>query len=178
MNKYIIQLSYKEVLSELSKMSLRKFIKKHYSYFEETVGMLSAMGINPKVLKNKVTADQLRQFEILGIKKNKTAMLCGVSVSTLKRLQVKVTDAELQKERCYLQQAIDRLRLKGYTINDISYIFCTYPEKLKKDFDLHKELPLNSCTKTDAEKKMLRKSFMSMNIIAQLFEDGDGEVIL
>lgn len=179
--KYITELSYKDTLSELSKMSLRKFIKKHYSYYEETRGVLEQMGIEPKALKNRVTAEELKQFESLGISKNKISMLLNVSVSTLKKVQsdgnIKITPDELQEERDCLQQCINRLRINGYSQEDMAYILCTYVDKLRKDFDVNSEFPLLN-NKTEAEKRMLRKAFMTGNLYAELFEDENGGISL
>lgn len=175
------RLSYLEALSQLSKMSLRRFIKKHYSYYEEMKGVLEEMGIDPKILKNQVTPDQLKQFKILGIGNNKLSMLLNVSVSTLKKVQsegkVKISPEELQEEQRIIQQCINRLRINGYTQEDMAYIFCTYVERLKNDYDLEEEFPLLN-NRTEAEKRALRKSYMTGNLYAYLFTDENGGIMI
>lgn len=181
MNNCINNMGYCEMLMKLTNMSLRRFIKLNYSYYEETRGVLEQMGIEPKILKNRINPEELKQFEILGIRKNKIAMLLNVSVSTLKKVQregnVKTTPEELQEEKNCMQKCVNRLIINGYTQEDMAYIFCTYVEKLKRDFDLTEEFPLLN-NKTEAEKRMLRKAFMVGNLYNELFTDENGGISL
>lgn len=178
-NEYIRNLNHREMLLGLSKMSQRKFIRRYYSYYNEMRGVLEEKGINPKILKNRVTPAQLRRFMQIGLSKNKVSMLLGISVSTLKKVgyqqgaDISPIDEEEEKRRN--QKIIDCLRTRGYTQLDLAYIFCSYVDKLKKEYDLKSELPVINA-RTEAKKLLYRKSFMTGNLYSEIFTDEEDEL--
>ena len=177
----ITNLSYRQILKELSTMTLRCFIKLHYSNYDETHGILEQKGINPRMLKSRIAPEDLKQFELLNISKNKISCLFNVSVSTLKRIKrsggLSISPEEWAEERDYLQQCINRLKVLGYTHQEIAFIFCSSTETLKKRFDLSTEFPVVNA-KSNPEKRMLRKAYLTGNIYNELFTDDEGGVIV
>lgn len=178
-NEYIRNLNHHEMLLGLSKMSQRKFTRRYYSCYNEMRGVLEEKGINPKILKNRVTPAQLRLFTQIGLSKNKVSMLLGISVSTLKKVQYQspkeISPEAVQEEKERLQKCIDCLRTQGYTQLDVAFIFCSYIDKLKKEFDLNSELPLMNA-KTEAKKRLYRKAFMTGNLYSEMFTDEEDEL--
>ncbi len=180
-NNCIENLTYKEILEQLSRNSLSKTIKRYLSYYEKACSILQAKGIDPRILKSRITPEDLKQFELIGLSKSKVSMLLNVSVSTLKRVQrlgnVQITPEEWAEEKDCLQQCINYLRIKGYTQEDIAYILCTYVEKLRREFDVSTEFPVVT-SKSNAEKLMLRRAYMLGNLYNIMFTDDDGGVVL
>ncbi len=175
-SKCISKMNYIEMLEELSHNSLRAFCKAHYTYYAEVAGILARKDINLRVLKNHITPEQIHMFQGLGIGLNKIALLSGVSVSTLKRIRARgspISSDNACNDKEHLQKCIDLLRKKGYTKEEIAEIFCSYSPKMKKDFRFD-ELENIDFTKSEAERRMLKKSYILGNLYSVLFEEGDG----
>lgn len=134
---------------------------------------------NRKILKNRITPAQLSRFMKIGLSKNKVSMLLGISVSTLKKVQYQtpkeISPEVVREEKERLQKCIDCLRTRGYTQFDLAYIFCSYVDKLKKEYDLKSELPVINA-RTEAKKLLYRKSFMTGNLYSEIFTDEEDEI--
>ena len=174
--KNIDELKIKDIIVELSNGSLREFTKNHYSNQYEVRRLLFNKDIDIKHLKSRITPEQLKLLRGLGLSFNGISRMLKdtIAPATLKKISYqqgidKISFDEQKRIHSQLQNCIDFLRIQGFNRDDIAFIFCTSPEKLKKQYDLVYPVP-SIHEDTLAKKLLYRKLYQTGQLHNFLFQ--------
>ena len=175
-DNYADKISNRDLIVEISNNSLRTVSRKFYSNQYEIRRLLKERDIDVRILKNNITPGQLKLFRSLGLSFNLISRLLRdtIAPSTLKKISYqqgidKISFDEQKRIHSQLQNCIDFLRIQGFNRDDIAFIFCTSPERLKKQYDLVYPVP-SIHEDTIAKKLLYRKLYQTGQLHHFLFQ--------